>query len=384
MKKTLIAVAALSAMAASAMAANVTVYGTADLGLWFQNTKTSGYTAEQLANNSKLSNGTVRSTTMDSGLNSASKFGLRGEEDLGNVKVGFHFEGEVLADTGSSSLFQRLSVLKVNGAFGALQFGRMGAITGGTNGGVMTASMGGTGTSFKAGGTEALMVTETSRISNGIQYQTPSFAGFKATVQYSLGTASDNGNLHNSDTFAAIALQYSNNGLNVGVGFDQTKPANRKSFRNTHQPRTILGYVNYDFGVATAYLGYQYNQHKYVAPGYKYTTLGIKVAETNQTTTAAAKERSDYNSHVVTLAAKIPVAGGNLMPQIGYFKAKNKSLESSDSTYDDVKGFNVAATYTYPLSKRTTLWGSASYVQAKQDDVKGKYSSLMAGMTHNF
>ncbi len=382
MKKTLIAVAALSAMAASAMAANVTVYGTADLGLWFNNTKTSGYTGKDASKNT-----TVRKTTMESGLNSASKFGLRGEEDLGNVKVGFHFEGEVKADTGSSSLFQRLSILKVNGAFGALQFGRMGVITGGTNGGVMTAGMGGTGTSFKAGGTEALMITEASRHSNMIQYQTPSFAGFKATVQYSLGD-SDNGNLHNSDTFGAVALQYSNSGLNIGVGFDQTKPANRKSLRNTHQPRTILGFVNYDFGVATAYLGYQYNQHKYVAPAAGYTGLGKAQVETNAVAAdpdkyivaVDAKDRTDYTSHVVTLAAKIPVAGGNLMPQVGYFKAEDKVNEKAD----DIKGFNVAATYTYPLSKRTTLWGSAAYIQAKQDSVKAKYSSLMAGMTHNF
>ena len=375
MKKTLIAVAALSAMAASAMAANVTAYGTADLGLWFQNTKTSGYTGIDATKN-----GTVRKTTMESGLNSTSKFGLKGEEDLGSYKVGFNYEGAISADTGKSTLFERLAVLKVTGAFGALQAGRMGAITGGTNGGVMTAGMAGTGTSFKAGGAEALMITETSRINNGIQYKTPSFAGFTAAVQYSLGTT-DNGNLHNSDTFGAVTLQYSNSGLNIGVGFDQTKPANRKSLRNTHQPRTILGYVNYDFGVATAYLGYQYNEHKFVAPGSTYTGLGIKVAEvtdTNKPTQNA--ERSDYTSNVVTVAAKIPVAGGNLFPQVGYFKAEDKA----NAAMDDIKGFNVAATYTYALSKRTTLWGSAAYVQAKQDNVKGKYTSAMAGMTHQF
>ena len=375
MKKTLIAVAALSAMAASAMAANVTAYGTADLGLWFQNTKTSGYTGKDATKN-----GTVRKTTMESGLNSASKFGLKGEEDLGSYKVGFNYEGAISADTGKSTLFERLAVLKVTGAFGALQAGRMGAITGGTNGGVMTAGMAGTGTSFKAGGAEALMITETSRINNGIQYKTPSFAGFTAAVQYSLGTT-DNGNLHNSDTFGAVTLQYSNSGLNIGVGFDQTKPANRKSLRNTHQPRTILGYVNYDFGVATAYLGYQYNEHKFVAPGSTYTGLGIKVAEVTDTENPAKNaERSDYTSNVVTVAAKIPVAGGNLFPQVGYFKAEDKANTSND----DIKGFNVAATYTYALSKRTTLWGSAAYVQAKQDNVKGKYTSAMAGMTHQF
>ncbi len=375
MKKTLIAVAALSAMAASAMAANVTAYGTADLGLLFQNTKTSGYTGTDAKKN-----GTVRKTTMESGLNSASKFGLKGEEDLGSYKVGFNYEGAISADTGKSTLFERLAVLKVTGAFGALQAGRMGAITGGTNGGVMTAGMAGTGTSFKAGGAEALMITETSRINNGIQYKTPSFAGFTAAVQYSLGTT-DNGNLHNSDTFGAVTLQYSNSGLNIGVGFDQTKPANRKSLRNTHQPRTILGYVNYDFGVATAYLGYQYNEHKFVAPGSTYTGLGIKVAEVTDTENPAKNaERSDYTSNVVTVAAKIPVAGGNLFPQVGYFKAEDKANTSND----DIKGFNVAATYTYALSKRTTLWGSAAYVQAKQDNVKGKYTSAMAGMTHQF
>ena len=375
MKKTLIAVAALSAMAASAMAANVTAYGTADLGLLFQNTKTSGYTGTDAKKN-----GTVRKTTVESGLNSASKFGLKGEEDLGSYKVGFNYEGAISADTGKSTLFERLAVLKVTGAFGALQAGRMGAITGGTNGGVMTAGMAGTGTSFKAGGAEALMITETSRINNGIQYKTPSFAGFTAAVQYSLGTT-DNGNLHNSNTFGAVTLQYSNSGLNIGVGFDQTKPANRKSLRNTHQPRTILGYVNYDFGVATAYLGYQYNEHKFVAPGSTYTGLGIKVAEVTDTKDPTKNaERSDYTSNVVTVAAKIPVAGGNLFPQVGYFKAEDKA----NAAMDDIKGFNVAATYTYALSKRTTLWGSAAYVQAKQDNVKGKYTSAMAGMTHQF
>ena len=157
--------------------------------------------------------------------------------------------------------------------------------------------------------------------------------------------------------------------------------ANRKSLRNTHQPRTILGYVNYDFGVATAYLGYQYNEHKFVAPGSTYTGLGIKVAEVTDTENPAKNaERSDYTSNVVTVAAKIPVAGGNLFPQVGYFKAEDKA----NAAMDDIKGFNVAATYTYALSKRTTLWGSAAYVQAKQDNVKGKYTSAMAGMTHQF
>ena len=44
MKKTLIAVAALSAMAASAMAANVTLYGKIDQGFQVQSKKVDGVT----------------------------------------------------------------------------------------------------------------------------------------------------------------------------------------------------------------------------------------------------------------------------------------------------------------------------------------------------
>ena len=59
MKKTLIAVAALSAMAASAMAANVTVSGVVDLGFAFQNVKKGG--------------DTMRTFKMNSGQNSGSR-----------------------------------------------------------------------------------------------------------------------------------------------------------------------------------------------------------------------------------------------------------------------------------------------------------------------
>ena len=64
MKKTLIAVAALSAMAASAMAANVTLYGKIDQGFQVQ---------------SKKVDGKDRVTTWKgvSGISSGSRWGLR-------------------------------------------------------------------------------------------------------------------------------------------------------------------------------------------------------------------------------------------------------------------------------------------------------------------
>ena len=80
MKKTLAAVAVLGALAGSAMAAEVTLYGVIDTGLnWTQVKKT-----DSDANNS---------FSMGSGQNSGPRFGLKGTEDLGDGwKVGFNLE----------------------------------------------------------------------------------------------------------------------------------------------------------------------------------------------------------------------------------------------------------------------------------------------------
>lgn len=118
MKKTLIAVAALSAMAASAMAANVTVSGVVDLGFAFQNTK-------------ETNKDTVRTFKMNSGQNSGSRVMFKGAEDLGNnVEVGFQLESGFKADDGTmeeARLFRRESRLYVKTAYGTLHAGRFGA-----------------------------------------------------------------------------------------------------------------------------------------------------------------------------------------------------------------------------------------------------------------
>ena len=95
MKKTLIAVAALSAMAASAMAANVTLSGTVDLGLNYLHSDKAGTK--------------TNSFTMGTSQNSGSKFMLKGSEDLGNgVEVGFQLENQFNADDGTLKSTNRL------------------------------------------------------------------------------------------------------------------------------------------------------------------------------------------------------------------------------------------------------------------------------------
>ncbi|MBM6705330.1 porin, partial [Sutterella massiliensis] len=90
MKKTLLALATLSAMAGSAFAADVTVYGLVDYGFQFKHVDQYTQTGDD------------NTFQMKSGMNSGSRFGLKGSEDLGNgLKVGFVLENGFSADDGT-------------------------------------------------------------------------------------------------------------------------------------------------------------------------------------------------------------------------------------------------------------------------------------------
>ncbi len=114
MKKALIAAAVAAALPAFAQAqTNVQLYGIADLSVGVAD-----------------AGGSTGGTEMVvlSGVQSTSRFGIRGSEDLGRgLKGVFNFEAGIAADTGVSDtagLFQRRSVVGVEGAWGTLLLGR--------------------------------------------------------------------------------------------------------------------------------------------------------------------------------------------------------------------------------------------------------------------
>ena len=81
MKKSFVALAVLGAFAGTSMAADVTMYGVVDTGLLYQHGEASGIGSASAE---------VDSFSMEPGTNSASRFGIRGTEDLGNgMTVGF-------------------------------------------------------------------------------------------------------------------------------------------------------------------------------------------------------------------------------------------------------------------------------------------------------
>ena len=175
MKKTLIAVAALSAMAASAMAANVTLYGKIDQGFQVQ---------------SKKADGQDRTTTWKgvSGISSGSRWGLKGTEQLADgYTVGFVLESGFDGMNGSgNNAFNRDAFLTLNTPFGMLTVGRTGKLSDGNTGDIIAGQASPFGTSYKlAASTNTTFVGfNNDRTDRALRYVSPKFAGVQFHAEY--------------------------------------------------------------------------------------------------------------------------------------------------------------------------------------------------------
>ena len=120
MKKTLVALAAMTAMC-GASATSVTLYGVVDTGFAYNSVNTDDFAG--------LAGQGGDSFSMESGQRSGSRFGMKGVEDLGNgLQVGFVLENGFSTDTGAdggNAFFDRESSLYLEGSFGKFGMGRL-------------------------------------------------------------------------------------------------------------------------------------------------------------------------------------------------------------------------------------------------------------------
>ena len=351
MKKTLIAVAALSAMACSAMAAQVTLSGVVDLGLNYTHVKNPDGTK-------------TNSFTMKSGQNSGSRFMLKGSEELGNdVEVGFQLENGFTADDGKlgqgSRLFGRESRLYVKTNYGTIHAGRFGGLDAGT--GSVHIFGGGDLCAFSTGWGDSIMKESnvlkgiSDRYDNSIAYQSPTFAGFTLYLDHSFknDTAKDGTEGRPSaDQYNAAGLKYVNGAFNAAFVYSQqnyksaaTTPENGKAYS--------LG-LGYDFGVC-----------KLMVEGQYFDDI--------QADSAVQKGWGT----IVSVTA--PIAAGKVYASVGY-----KDAEQVSDSSKEYKLWNVGLAYSYSFSKRTTAYVAAGYTEDKQLGEKTKTTEVAAGLVHKF
>ena len=377
MKKTLIAVAALSAMAASAMAAQVTLYGKIDQGFQVQKTKVTG----------SESSTTFKGT---SGISSGSRWGLKGTEELADgYTVGFVFESKIESMTGegdSSRLFNRDAYLSLDTPFGQLVVGRTGMLSDGCTGDIISGFASPFGTSYGLAASTKNTFSDMlgGRTDRAIRYVSPKFAGFKVHAEFANMNAGDD--MSSKQRYGGVGVSYANGPLYIAIAGETIRGSadQQKLYDN---PKFLSLAANYDFGVAKVFAGYQYAKDAPVNATIKGTTVTNKSA---YGTTINKVGKNDgfafvgkYNAG--TLGVSAPIGNGTLMASVAYRKG---TYQWKDMPEIDVKWMTGALGYKYNLSKRTYLYTDIAYGKEewKYQSLKqsGKVTEFNAGICHNF
>ncbi len=387
MKKTLAALAVLGAFAGSALAADVTLYGLVDYGFSYQHSD--GDAAADANDN----------FTMKSGMNSGSRFGLKGTEDLGNgLQVGFVLENGFDADDGTfdsngdDRIFGREASLHLTGAFGEIAFGRMGQLASslgsyGLLGQVSPFSTGwGDLTGMKFG-----QAAGHTRYDNMVTYKTPTFAGFTAFAQYSFGNSDDNGETGNAkvswdegkasaDRYYALGANYKVENLYLVGIVDSVNYGSKQTIAGTNLDDSITVTLggNYDFGFMKTYAAFQYFDNAY--------SVGQKAIGEDSSIGKAGRFSGTEGAegYSVALGVGVPAFGGTAKAHVGYLSAEDTA--ESDNTLDR---WNISVGYDYNLSKRTSVYTAATYLQDKLEykakaDRDPSAVEVMAGLIHRF
>ena len=362
MKKTLIALAALTSIAGVAHAqSSVTLYGLADVYVASESTTTRSTTAG-ITSSSKTTK-----TLIDSGGMNTSRFGMRGVEDLGGgLKAVFALEGGIDVSTGatnSGSLFGRQAFVGVNGGFGTVTLGRhltaYDGLRGATNhsDNAILFSFSQLRSVYSNG-----VVDYASRSSNSLAYTSPSFGGFSGALV--LGTGEDKTAGVSASRNNSFHLKYANGPLLVGYAY-QNEKFNAGSALSTPGAAVPVGEVaqrdynlfgaSYDFGVAKITGSYQ--------------------AAKQKNSTPAAKDGKDKE-----FQAGVTVPFGAAAVSAGYVRSK------SDTTGLKAQGFSLLGTYS--LSKRTALYAGALTrkfdLNATATSGTEKVTTVAAGLRHSF
>ena len=328
MQKKIIALAVAGLLSGAAFAqSNVTIYGIVDMS--YLRTSSSDTGSFQSRN------------ALDSGSQSGSRIGFKGEEALGGGnKVGFLLENSIGVDTGAGMSMTRQSFLYGAGSWGTVaagrqytpQFNMMSAID---PFGVGTAGDALYGRGVYVMGTYA--IPDTIRLDNLFAYISPSFAGFNVTAGYTAdGIGDELGYATGAQSAAAkiwaINPVYSNGPIYASLNYHTVK-IDSANYKNKVWD---LG-GTYNFGVVK--LAGVYGQSKLdgVDPKFKQWLLG----------------------------ATVPVgSAGNVL--VSY--ARNK--------FDTAKANKWALGYTHDLSKRTNLYAVYAKISTN-DDAEGFFSNFL-------
>lgn len=341
MKKSLIALAALAAVGAASAQSSVTLYGVIDTNY--------GWARTTVKNLGKVS-GTDKTTT--TGLNapggnmSGSRWGLRGQEDLGNgLAAVFNVEAGFSSNSGAFDAggFNRRAVVGLKGGFGQVLLGRDYT--------PLDELLGGNGfqaIDLSTYNTDPLTGSDlyTGR-ADGIHYSGNfSGVGVKAFVSYDREKVASDSGTDSDDRKEGygLNLSYATGPFAIAGGAQQFKTKNISGVTGKNTEYAVA--ASYDFTAAKVFGHYAGNDPD--------------VGET---------------MHQYSLGVAVPFGAATLGAQYAYNKQ------------GDYKGHDVVLQGTYALSKRTDLYARAGRYNSwefKAADRSVKSDVVAVGIRHRF
>lgn len=314
MKKSLIALAVLGTLGSTALAqSSLTVYGVADAGLsWDGDNITGG--EERIG--------------MDSGIQSGSRLGFRGTEDLGGGNSAiFALEMGVNLDNGTSSqgdtTFGRQAYLGLESDWGRLTLGRQYSPYYLALSGVADPFAGGL-----AGTAENLMWRSGTRMNNTVKYALPNWGGFNAELAYGFGETTDD-----TDRGRAYSgsIGYATGPFAIKLGHHSLNNATT----DVRERATLIA-GTYDLNVAKLHLG---------------------LADNDNVLTGSSGTILNTDSRDLVAGASVPMGRSKFL--ISYVRKDDRTALNQDAEQWGVG-------YTYDLSKRTNFY--TSFAQMSNDN----------------
>lgn len=313
MKKSLFALAILGAFAGAASAqTSVTMYGVVDAGV------------------SRDNNGTASTTRLDSGIQSGSRLGFRGTEDLGGGLKGlFVLETGINVDQGgfgqSNKAFGRQAYVGLNSGLGTLKLGRQTTLLRNALDAIDPFHIGLAGSAERffndSGSLDVAGGKSSGRMDNTVSYATPNFAGFTGQFQYGFGEVPGNSK---ASTQVTASAQYENGPLLVSL-----TQHNIQNATDTNKEKITLAGATYDFSVVKVHTLFDYDRNDSNSITHRDQMVGVTVP---------------FGPHAFLF---------------DYTRRTDKALANQAESKQYALG------YTYAMSKRTNLY--TSYSNTKND-----------------
>ena len=346
-------------------ATSVTLYGLVDLGLGYENVEgPDGFEQSNVG--------------MRSGVNSSSRWGMKGTEDLGDgLQAVFTLEGGFDATTGDGGGFDRKAALALKSdSWGQLQAGRDKNFATSW----VVESINPFGTSYESASLGSPFGSGSSiRYDNLLSYVTPSIGGFSLGLGYSFETGARSGDdpdfaTNAKDRAFTAGARYKAGPLYLAAAYDLYK-TNSTQANDTDLKAYMLG-ASYDFEVLK--VGVMYGQQR--DGWFKSKNMGTTpdVAEGAAAFSSfRVAEGFKANSYMVSVA--VPMGANEVFAAWQAADPNNDSLTGDDET---MNVFSIGV--THDLSKRTNLYAYGSYGDNWAFHKDASNQAVAVGLRHRF